>query len=48
MGVDELREGISRARDGAAGLGLKARSEMLHSILDETASKKGYLLKLRK
>jgi hypothetical protein len=48
MDMDELREVLGRAREQSTGLDTKARSVLLHSMLDEIARRKGYLLKLRR
>jgi len=44
----ELEEALSRAKEESGGLDIRARSKVLHRILDEIASRRGYLLKLRK
>jgi len=48
MDIDELRESLSKAKKTSAGLGMKEKAKVLHSILDEIAERKGYYLKLRK
>jgi len=46
--VDELGEAISEARIRSKGLDIKEKAKILHSILDNIASKNNYYLKLRK
>lgn len=46
--IGELKDALSRADKGSAGLGIKEKSNVLHSILDEIALRKNYNLKLRK
>lgn len=46
--IDELRESLHKARKKAQGLDVKEKSKVLHSILDELALNRNYLLKLRK
>ncbi|MDK2915590.1 MAG: hypothetical protein PWR25_147 [Euryarchaeota archaeon] len=48
LDLDELEGALSRAEEESAGLDIRARSKILHRILDDIAAKKGYLLKLRK
>jgi len=45
---EELEEALDKAKKRSQGLDLKARSKLLHSILDEIATQKNYHLKLRK
>jgi hypothetical protein len=46
--IDELQETLNKARNASTGLVIKAKSKLLHSILDEIAMQKQYCLKLRK
>ena len=46
--LEELEEALSRAGEESGGLDVRARSKALHRLLDEIASRRGYLLKLRK
>lgn len=46
--LDELEEALSRAGKEPVGLDVRARSKVLHRILDEIASRRGYYLRLRK
>jgi len=39
---------LDRAKKESEGLKIKEKSKLLHSILDEIAAEKNYLLKLRK
>ncbi len=48
MQLEELETALSTAMTRSAGLGLKEKSKLLHSLLDDIAEKKHYLLKLRK
>lgn len=48
MELEELRTALARARSRSAELGMKEKSRVLHSLLDEIAARKHYLLKLRK
>lgn len=48
MDLDELKTALSSAKRASAGLATKEKSQLLHSILDEIAESKGYVLKLRK
>ncbi|UCH36904.1 MAG: hypothetical protein JSV76_04225, partial [Candidatus Bathyarchaeota archaeon] len=48
MEIEELDKALSEAREKADGLPLKAKSKMLHFLLDRIAKKKNYHLKLRK
>ncbi len=45
---EELEEALSRARRESGGLDVKAKSKVLHRILDDIASRKDYRLTLRK
>jgi len=45
--IKELEKSLTQAKE-SDGLNIKERSKVLHSILNEIASKKGYYLKLRK
>ncbi len=48
MEIEELEKTLSEAREKANGLTLKAKSKILHLLLNEIAKKKNYHLKLRK
>jgi hypothetical protein len=48
MQIGELEEGLKRAKEKSAGLSLREKSRILHSILDETAGRRNHYLKLRK
>jgi len=45
--IGELETVLKEARAKAQGLDLKAKSEIMHSLLNEIADKKNYILKLR-
>jgi len=46
--IEELEETLNKAKKDSTGLEIKAKSKVLHSILDEIAKRKDYYLKLRK
>jgi hypothetical protein len=46
--VDELEQVLELARKKSLGFDSKQKAEVMHSLLDEVAEKKHYLLKLRK
>ena len=46
--IEELEVALTQAKKEVCGLDVKAKSKVLHSILDEMAEKNGYCLKLRK
>ncbi len=46
--IDELKDVLDRARQISGDLDIGGKSAIMHSLLGEVASKKGYLLKLRK
>lgn len=46
--IDELNEALAKARNASRKLEIKEKAKLLHSILDEIAMRKKYLLKLRK
>ena len=48
LGVEELREALTRANKDSADLDIKGKSRVLHSILDQIAERRNYCLKLRK
>lgn len=48
MEIEELKAVLSRAKRAAVGQGAKEKCTVLHSLLDEIAENKHYLLKLRK
>jgi hypothetical protein len=45
--IGELEAVLNEARAKAKGLDLKAKSAIMHSLLEEVADKKNYILKLR-
>lgn len=46
--IEELKNALIKARKDSIGLEIKAKSKILHSILDEIAESKNYCFKLRK
>ncbi len=46
--IGELESVLEKAREKSNGLDIKAKSEVMHSLLTEIAENKNYLLKLRK
>jgi hypothetical protein len=48
MEIGESEEALTQARKNSDGLEMKAKSKVLHSILDEIAEQRSYFLKLRK
>jgi len=46
--IKELEGALQEARQKSEGLDRKEKSRLMHTLLDEIAAKKGYLLKLRK
>lgn len=48
MEIDELKTALANARVASSGLAPKEKSRALHSLLDEIAASRGYVLKLRK
>lgn len=46
--IEELKKALIKARTDSIGLEIKAKSKILHSMLDEIAKRKNYCLKLRK
>jgi hypothetical protein len=48
MDIDELKESLKEATAHSKLLGVKDKSKMMHTILDNIAQKKGYHLRLRK
>jgi hypothetical protein len=48
LDIDEMRDALSQAREKSAGLGVKDRSRLMHSVIDSIASGKNYYLKLRR
>ncbi len=48
MEIEELKTALSQARRMSSGMGIKCKSKLLHSLLDEIAESRNYLLKLRK
>jgi len=48
MEIRELEEALTKARKNSDGLEMREKSGVLHSVLDEIAMQRNYLLKLRK
>jgi hypothetical protein len=48
MEIEELNKALALAKSQSTGLGMKEKSEVLHSLLDEIAERKHYVLRLRK
>lgn len=48
MQIDELKDALIQVKKDAKNLEIKEKSRVLHSMLDEIAQGKNYLLKLRK
>jgi hypothetical protein len=48
MEIGELEEALTKSDKDSKGLGIKEKSKVLHSILDEIAEQRNYYLKLRK
>ena len=48
LDIEELRDALSQAKEKSAGLVVKDRSRLMHSVIDSIASGKNYCLKLRK
>jgi hypothetical protein len=46
--INELHSALQLAREQTKDMALKEKAKTLHSILDQIAKEKGYLLKLRK
>ncbi|MFA6447850.1 MAG: DUF3795 domain-containing protein [bacterium] len=46
--IAELRAALAKAKKNSAGLQTKEKSKALHSLIDEIAARKSYILKLRK
>lgn len=46
--VRELEDVLTEAKNKTENFGIKEKAQILHQILDKTAEKKKYLLKLRK
>jgi hypothetical protein len=46
--TEELEKALQQARHESHGLEIKTKSKILHSILDNIAQTKGYILQLRK
>ena len=46
--IDELKASLTQAKKDSNNLDIKDKSKVLHSIIDEIANRKKYLLKLRK
>ena len=48
MEIRELEEALTQAHKDSLRLGMKERSRVLHSVLDDIAGQRNYYLKLRK
>jgi hypothetical protein len=48
MSKNEIEQALEEAKQKSDGMDIKAKAKLLHSILDDIAQKRGYLLKLRK
>jgi len=48
LDINELKDALRKARQGSRGIGIKEKSKLMHSIIDEIAGRKNYFLKLRK
>ena len=46
--IDELESVLEEANKKSMGLDIKAKAEVMHSLLDKIAENRNYLLKLRK
>ena len=46
--IDELESALAKAHAKSKGLDIKAKSEVMHSVLNEIAENKNYSLKLRR
>ena len=46
--IRDLEDVLAEARERSMGLDVKAKSEVMHSLLNKIAENKNYLLKLRK
>lgn len=46
--IDELNKALRTAKEQTKDMALKEKAKTLHSIIDQIANEKGYLLKLRK
>lgn len=46
--IEELEEALDNAKKDSAGLEIKEKSSLLHSIIDEIAERKNYSIYLRK
>jgi hypothetical protein len=47
METEELKKALQEAQSNSGGLGMKEKSKVLHSLLDEIARQRNYYLKLR-
>ena len=47
MDIEELEEALIKAKKNTNGMDLKSRARFLHSILNDIAGQKNYLLKLK-
>jgi len=48
LDIKELKDVLTKAKKNSAGLEVKGKSKVFHSILNEIAERKNYYLKLRK
>ncbi len=48
MEKEELERALYEARRNSGGLAFKEKAQLMHSLLEDVAAKKGYILKLRK
>lgn len=48
LGIDELKSVLDEAEERTRNLEIKEKAKVLHSLLDNISTEKGYLLKLRK
>lgn len=46
--IEALKEALIKAKKESKGLGIKDKSKILHSILDEVAKRRNYCLRLRR
>jgi hypothetical protein len=48
LALDELQNALETAKQKSNGLSLKEKAKVMHSVLEQIAQERGYLLKLRK
>ncbi len=48
MGIDELKKSIKEAERRTVGPEMKAKSAVMHTVIESVAAEKGYVIKLRK